>query len=101
MKFTSNQSSSEIINGIKSVKQSDGVSDGVWSALKGLERVDQHRTELLASTKVYGGPSNTGRYLATTDGEIVDCLNMTVTNLDDSFWDHLDLLRSNMREAVC
>ena len=41
MKFTSNQPSSEIVNGIKSVKQSDGVSDGVWSALKGLERVDQ------------------------------------------------------------
>ena len=101
MKFTSNQPSSEIVNGIKSIKQGDGVSDGVWSALKGLERVDHHRTELLASTKVYGGPSNTGRYLATTDGEIVDCLNMTVTDLDDSFWDHLDILRSNMREAVC
>lgn len=101
MKFTSNQPSSEIVDGIKSIKQSNGVSNTIWSALRSLEKVDQHRTKLLASTKVYGGPSNTGRYLATTDGEIVDCLNMTVTELDESFWDHLDLLRSNMREAVC
>ena len=80
-------STSSIVSDVSS-HHTSGHQSGVWSLLEHANLIDTHRTETLL--KCPGYRPHLGRYLVTSDGFIVDWLNLTALHMDDSFWEYLE-----------
>lgn len=84
----------EIINELKEV----GIAGfDLFNTLKNLGKIDEDRTRLIENIPAYAPCSETNMYYyVTTDGCIVNSRTFQVTELDDSFWEYLEVFQQEL-----
>lgn len=94
--FSPSQHTTEIINEFKKVGLV-GPGSGLFNTLKNLGKIDEERTRLIESIPAYAPcPETNMYYYATTDGCIVNSRTLQVTELDDSFWEYLEVFQQEL-----
>lgn len=94
--FDPSQHTTEIINEFKKVGFT-GPGSGLFNTLKNLGKIDEERTRLIESIPSYAPcPEINMYYYATTDGCIVNSRTLQVTELDDSFWEYLEVFQQEL-----
>lgn len=94
--FNASQHTTEIVNEFKKVGLA-GPGSGLFNTLKNLGKIDEDRTRLIESIPAYAPCLETNMYYyVTTDGCIVNSRTLQVTELDDSFWEYLEVLQQEL-----
>ena len=94
--FDPSQHTTEIVNEFKKVGFT-GPGSGLFNTLKNLGKIDENRTRLIESIPAYAPCSETNMYYyVTTDGCIVNSRTFQVTELDDSFWEYLEVFQQEL-----
>ena len=94
--FNASQHTTEIVNEFKKASLA-GPGSGLFNTLKNLGKIDEERTRLIGSIPAYAPcPETNMYYYATTDGCIVNSRTLQVTELDDSFWEYLEVFQQEL-----
>ena len=94
--FNASQHTTEIVNEFKKDSLA-GPGSGLFNTLKNLGKIDEERTRLIESIPAYAPcPETNMYYYATTDGCIVNSRTLQVTELDDSFWEYLEVFQQEL-----
>jgi hypothetical protein len=94
--FDPSQHTTEIVNEFKRVGLA-GPGSGLFNTLKNLGKIDEDRTRLIESIPAYAPCLETNMYYyATTDGCVVNSRTLQVTELDDSFWEYLEVFQQEL-----
>ena len=94
--FDPSQHTTEIINEFKKVGFT-GPGSGLFNTLKNLGKIDEDRTRLIESIPAHAPCLETNMYYyVTTDGCIVNSRTLQVTELDDSFWEYLEVFQQEL-----
>jgi hypothetical protein len=94
--FNASQHTTEIVNEFKKASLA-GPGSGLFNTLKNLGKIDEERTRLIESIPAYAPcPETNMYYYATTDGCIVNSRTLQVTELDDSFWEYLEVFQQEL-----
>lgn len=94
--FDPSQHTTEIVNEFKKVGFT-GPGSGLFNTLKNLGKIDEDRTRLIESIPAYAPcPETNMYYYVTTDGCIVNSRTLQVTELDDSFWEYLEVFQQEI-----
>lgn len=94
--FNASQHTTEIVNEFKKAGLA-GPGSGLFNTLKNLGKIDEERTRLIESIPAYEPcPETNMYYYATTDGCIVNSRTLQVTELDDSFWEYLEVFQQEL-----
>lgn len=94
--FDPSQHTTEIVNEFKMVGLV-GPGSGLFNTLKNLGKIDEDRTQLIENIPAYAPcPETNMYYYATTDGCIINSRTLQVTELDDSFWEYLELFQQEL-----
>lgn len=94
--FNASQHTTEIVNEFKKASLA-GPGSGLFNTLKNLGKIDEDRTRLIESIPAYAPcPETNMYYYATTDGCIVNSRTLQVTELDDSFWEYLEVFQQEL-----
>lgn len=94
--FDPSQHTTEIVNEFKKVGFT-GPGSGLFNTLKNLGKIDEDRTHLIESIPAYAPCLETNMYYyATTDGCIVNSRTLQVTELDESFWEYLEVFQQEL-----
>ena len=94
--FDPSQHTTEIVNEFKKVGLA-GPGSGLFNTLKNLGKIDEDRTRLIESAPAYVPcPETNMYYYATTDGCIVNSRTLQVTELDDYFWEYLEVFQQEL-----
>lgn len=94
--FDPSQHTTEIINEFKKVGFT-GPGSGLFNTLKNLGKIDEDRTRLIENIPAYAPcPEINMYYYVTTDGCIVNSRTLQVTELDDSFWEYLEVFQQEL-----
>lgn len=94
--FDPSQHTTEIVNEFKKVGFTEPGS-GLFNTLKNLGKIDEDRTRLIESIPAYAPcPETNMYYYVTTDGCIVNSRTFQVTELDDSFWEYLEVFQQEL-----
>lgn len=94
--FNPSQHTTEIVNKFKKVDLA-GPGSGLFNTLKNLGKIDEDRTRLIESIPAYAPCLETNMYYyVTTDGCIVNSRTLQVTELDDSFWEYLEVFQQEL-----
>ena len=94
--FNASQHTTEIVNEFKKVGLA-GPGSGLFNTLKNLGKIDEDRTRLIESIPAYSPcPETNMYYYVTTDGCIVNSRTLQVTELDDSFWEYLEVFQQEL-----
>ena len=94
--FDPSQHTTEIVNEFKKVGLA-GPGSGLFNTLKNLGKIDEDRTRLIESIPAYAPcPETNMYYYVTTDGCIVNSRTFQVTELDDSFWEYLEVFQQEL-----
>lgn len=94
--FNASQHTTEIVNEFKKADLT-GPGSGLFNTLKKLGKIDKNRTRLIESIPAYAPcPEINMYYYATTDGCIVNSRTLQVTELDDSFWEYLEVFQQEI-----
>lgn len=94
--FDPSQHTTEIVNEFKKVGFT-GPGSGLFNTLKNLGKIDEDRTRLIESIPAYAPcPETNMYYYVTTDGCIVNSRTFQVTELDDSFWEYLEVFQQEI-----
>jgi hypothetical protein len=94
--FDPSQHTTEIVNEFKKVGFT-GPGSGLFNTLKNLGKIDEDRTRLIESIPAYAPcPETNMYYYVTTDGCIVNSRTFQVTELDDSFWEYLEVFQQEL-----
>lgn len=94
--FNASQHTTEIVNEFKKASLA-GPGSGLFNTLKNLGKIDEERTRLIESIPAYAPcPETNMYYYATTDGCIVNSRTLQVTELDDSFWEYLEVFQQEI-----
>lgn len=92
----SKKHTTEIVNEFKKVGLA-GPGSGLFNTLKNLGKIDEDRTRLIESIPAYAPCLETNMYYyVTTDGCIVNARTLQVTELDDSFWEYLEVFQQEL-----
>lgn len=94
--FDPSQHTTEIVSEFKKVGLA-GPGSGLFNTLKNLGKIDEDRTRLIESIPAYAPcPETNMYYYVTTDGCIVNSRTLQVTELDDSFWEYLEVFQQEL-----
>jgi hypothetical protein len=94
--FNASQHTTEIVNEFKKVGFT-GPGSGLFNTLKNLGKIDEDRTRLIESIPAYAPCLETNMYYyVTTDRCIVNARTLQVTELDDSFWEYLEVFQQEL-----
>lgn len=94
--FDPSQHTTEIVNEFKRVGFT-GPGSGLFNTLKNLGKIDEDRTRLIESIPAYAPCLETNMYYyVTTDGCIVNSRTLQVTELDESFWEYLEVFQQEI-----
>lgn len=94
--FDPSQHTTEIVNEFKKVGFT-GPGSGLFNTLKNLGKIDEDRTRLIESIPAYAPcPETNMYYYVTTDGCIVNSRTLQVTELDESFWEYLEVFQQEI-----
>jgi hypothetical protein len=94
--FNASQHTTEIVNEFKKVGLA-GPGSGLFNTLKNLGKIDEDRTRLIESIPAYAPCLETNMYYyVTTDGCIVNSRTLQVTELDESFWEYLEVFQQEL-----
>lgn len=94
--FDPSQHTTEIVNEFKMVGLV-GFGSGLFNTLKNLGKIDEDRTRLIENIPAYAPcPEINMYYYVTTDGCIVNSRTLQVTELDDSFWEYLEVFQQEL-----
>lgn len=94
--FDPSQHTTEIVNEFKMVGLV-GPGSGLFNTLKNLGKIDEDRTRLIENIPAYAPcPEINMYYYVTTDGCIVNSRTLQVTELDDSFWEYLEVFQQEL-----
>lgn len=94
--FDPSQHTTEIVNEFKKVGLA-GPGSGLFNTLKNLGKIDEDRTRLIESAPAYVPcPETNMYYYVTTDGCIVNARTLQVTELDESFWEYLEVFQQEL-----
>ena len=94
--FDPSQHTTEIVNEFKRVGFT-GPGSGLFNTLKNLGKIDEDRTRLIESAPAYVPcPETNMYYYVTTDGCIVNARTLQVTELDESFWEYLEVFQQEL-----
>lgn len=94
--FNASQHTTEIVNEFKRVGLA-GPGSGLFNTLKNLDKIDEDRTRLIENIPAYAPcPETNMYYYVTTDGCIVNARTLQVTELDDSFWEYLEVFQQEL-----
>lgn len=94
--FDLSQHTTEIVNEFKKVGLA-GPGSGLFNTLKNLGKIDEDRTRLIESAPAYVPcPETNMYYYVTTDGCIVNARTLQVTELDESFWEYLEVFQQEL-----
>lgn len=94
--FNASQHTTEIVNEFKKASLA-GPGSGLFNTLKNLGKIDEDRTRLIENIPAYAPcPEINMYYYATTDGCIVNARTLHVTELDDSFWEYLEVFQQEL-----
>lgn len=92
----SKKHTTEIVNEFKKVGLA-GPGSGLFNTLKNLNKIDEDRTRLIESIPAYAPcPETNMYYYVTTDGCIVNARTLQVTELDESFWEYLEVFQQEL-----
>lgn len=92
----SKKHTTEIINEYRNVGSAK-FSFSLFEILKKLGKIDKDRTRLIESIPAYAPcPETNMYYYVTTDGCIVNSRTLQVTELDDSFWEYLEVFQQEL-----
>lgn len=94
--FDPSQHTTEIVSEFKKVGLA-GPGSGLFNTLKNLGKIDEDRTQIIESIPAYAPcPETNMYYYVTTDGCIVNSHTLQVTELDDSFWEYLEVFQQEL-----
>lgn len=94
--FDPSQHTTEIVNEFKKVGLV-GPGSGLFNTMNNLGKIDEERTRLTESIPAYAPcPETNMYYYATTDGCIVNSRTLQVTELDESFWEYLEVFQQEL-----
>ena len=94
--FDPSQHTTEIVNEFKKAGLA-GPGSGLFNTLKNLGKIDEDRTRLIESIPSYAPcPETNMYYYVTTDGCIVNSRTLQVTELDESFWEYLEVFQQEL-----
>ena len=94
--FNASQHTTEIVNEFKKVGLA-GPGSGLFNTLKNLGKIDEDKTRLIESIPAYAPcPETNMYYYATTDRCIINSRTLQVTELDDSFWEYLEVFQQEL-----
>jgi hypothetical protein len=94
--FNASQHTTEIVNEFKKVGLA-GPGSGLFNTLNNLGKIDEDRTRLIESIPAYAPCLETNMYYyVTTDGCIVNSRTLQVTELDESFWEYLEVFQQEL-----
>lgn len=94
--FNTSQHTTEIVNEFKKASLA-GPGSGLFNTLKNLGKINEERTRLIESIPAYTPcPETNMYYYVTTDGCIVNSRTLQVTELDDSFWEYLEVFQQEL-----
>ena len=94
--FNASQHTTEIVNEFKKVGLA-GPGSGLFNTLKNLGKIDEDRTRLIERIPAYAPCLETNMYYyVTTDGCIVNSRTLQVTELDESFWEYLEVFQQEL-----
>lgn len=94
--FDPSQHTTEIVSEFKKVGLA-GPGSGLFNTLKNLGKIDEDRTRLIESIPAYAPcPETNMYYYVTTDGCIVNSRTLQVTELDESFWEYLEVFQQEL-----
>ena len=94
--FNASQHTTEIVNEFKKASLA-GPGSGLFNTLKNLGKIDEERTRLIESIPAYAPcPETNMYYYVTTDGCIVNSRTLQVTELDESFWEYLEVFHQEL-----
>lgn len=94
--FDASQHTTEIVNKFKKAGLS-GPGSGLFNTLKNLGKIDEKRTQIIESIPAYTScPETNMYYYVTKDGCIVNSRTLQVTELDDSFWEYLEVFQQEL-----
>jgi len=92
----SKKHTTEIVSEFKKVGLA-GPGSGLFNTLKNLGKIDEERTRLIETIPAYAPCHETNMYYyVTTDGCIVNSRTLQVTELDDSFWEYLEVFQQEI-----
>ena len=94
--FSPSQHTTEITDEFKKAGLT-GPGSGLFNTLKNLGKIDEDRTRLIENIPAYAPcPKANMYYYVTTDGCIVNSRTLQVTELDDSFWEYLEVFQQEL-----